>query len=74
MASQSILLINDMILPETGVPPFAAALDMVQLSAHGSLERTGKQWKNLIGEVGLKIKEMTVYDCELFHGIILVTV
>jgi demethylsterigmatocystin 6-O-methyltransferase len=74
MTPQSVLLINDMILPETEIPPFATALDLVMLGACGSLERTGEQWKNLLGDVGLEIKEAIVYDGELFHGIISATV
>ena len=74
MTPQSVLLINDMILPETEIPSFATALDLVMLGACGSLERTGEQWKDLLGEVGLEIKEAIVYDHELFHGIISATV
>ncbi|KAH8703677.1 S-adenosyl-L-methionine-dependent methyltransferase [Talaromyces proteolyticus] len=74
MTPRSVLLINDMILPETQIPPFATALDLVMLGACGSLERTGEQWKDLLKEVGLEIKEAIVYDHELFHGIISATV
>ena len=69
MTPQSVLLINDMILPETNIPAYATALDLVMLGACGSLERTGKQWKDLLGDVGLEIKEAIVYDHETFHGI-----
>ena len=74
MTPQSVLLINDMILPETEIPSYATAMDLVMLGACGSLERTGEQWKDLLGEVGLEIKEAIVYDHELFHGIISATV
>jgi demethylsterigmatocystin 6-O-methyltransferase len=74
MTPQSVLLINDMILPETEIPPFATALDLVMLGACGSLERTGEQWKDLLGEVGLEINEAIVYDHDSFHGIISATV
>lgn len=74
MTHQSVLLINDMILPETEIPAFATALDLVMLGACGSLERTGKQWKELLEDVGLEIKDAIVYDQELFHGIISATV
>ncbi|KAL5376259.1 hypothetical protein DPSP01_010611 [Paraphaeosphaeria sporulosa] len=74
MAPHSVLLINDMILPDSGAPPFATALDLVMLGACGSLERTGQQWKELLGDVGLSINEAVVYDQESFHGLISATV
>lgn len=73
MTAQSVLLINDMILPEAEVPAFAASLDLVMLGACGSLERTLKEWKELLGDVGLMIKESILYNRELCHGIISVT-
>lgn len=70
MASDSVLLINDMILPESRVPAFAATLDLIMLGACGSRERTLKEVKKLLGEVGLAVKESAVYHSELCHGII----
>jgi demethylsterigmatocystin 6-O-methyltransferase len=74
MMPHSVLLINDMILPDIGAPPFATALDLVMLGACGSLERSEGQWKNLLGEVGLRINDAVVYDPESFHGLISATV
>ena len=73
MAPHSVLLINDMILPDVGASPFTAAMDLVMLGACGSLERTEQQWKDLLGEVGLKIDEAVVYDEKSFHGLISAT-
>ena len=70
MTADSVLLINDMILPEAGVPAFAASLDLVMLGACGSRERTMKEWREILGEVGLVVKECIVYNRELCHGII----
>lgn len=73
MNAQSTLLINDMVLPEAKVPPFAASLDLVMLGACGSRERTVKEWEELLGGVGLAIKERIMYDHELCHGVICAT-
>lgn len=73
MMPQSVLLINDMILPERGAPAFATALDLVMLGACGSLERTEAQWKDLLGAVGLSINNAVVYDQASFHGLISAT-
>jgi hypothetical protein len=70
MTAESVLLINDMILPEAGVPAFAASLDLVMLGACGSRERTMKEWREILGDVGLVVKECIMYNRELCHGII----
>ncbi|KAI8630255.1 S-adenosyl-L-methionine-dependent methyltransferase [Xylariaceae sp. FL1651] len=70
MTEESVLLINDMILPDAKVPAFAASLDLVMLGACGSRERTIKEWKDLLDSVGLLIKECIVYNPEQCHGII----
>lgn len=72
MTGQSIILINDMILPEKGVPAFAASLDLVMLGACGSRERTMHEWTDILKEVGLAIRECIVYNKDLCHGILAV--
>lgn len=73
MTAQSVILINDMILPETGVPAFSSTLDLVMLGACGSRERTMKEWTQILGEVGLVVSDSIVYDRDLCHGIIAAT-
>ncbi|ROV89818.1 hypothetical protein VMCG_09489 [Cytospora schulzeri] len=73
MSAESVLLINDMILPEAGVPTFAASLDLVMLGACASRERTMKEWEELLGDVGLVVREAITYNTELCHGLIGVT-
>lgn len=70
MTFESVLLINDMILPESGVPSFAASLDLVMLGACGSRERTMKEWMAILGDVGLVVRDAITYNTELCHGII----
>lgn len=70
MNAQSILLINDMVLPEVGVPAFPASLDLVMLGACGSRERRTKEWQGLLDDVGLVIKDCTIYNRKLCHGIL----
>ncbi|KAF2173539.1 hypothetical protein M409DRAFT_61909 [Zasmidium cellare ATCC 36951] len=52
---------------------FLASLDLVMLGACGSRERTVKEWEELLGDVGLAIKERIMYNHELCHGIICAT-
>ncbi|KAL9625056.1 MAG: hypothetical protein Q9160_000785 [Pyrenula sp. 1 TL-2023] len=53
MTAQSVLLINDITRPEAEVPMFVASLDLVMLCAHGSQERTMKEWTDILSDVGL---------------------
>ena len=57
MAEDSVVLINDMVLPVRGLEPFEAKMDwhMMQL---GSLERTEEQWRELVESCGLQIKKI----------------
>lgn len=70
MAPDSVLLINDMVLPETGVPPFSTSLDLVMLGACAGRERTLVDWKNLFSQVGLAIVDCNLYDRKSCHGLI----
>lgn len=69
MSSESVLLINDMILPETGISSFSASLDLVMLGACASRERTLQEWRNLFGAAGLALKDFRVFHQELSHGL-----
>lgn len=55
MKPDSVLLVDEMVLPEENVNYMAASIDMTTLSAFASMERTKTQWKTLFEEVGLKL-------------------
>ena len=55
MGITSRLLLNECVLAETGTPLFPAQLDISMMMMHGSMERSRKQWEELLGEVGLEI-------------------
>lgn len=70
MSQDSVVLINDMVLPEAGAPPFATSLDLVMLGACASRERTLPEWKDLFGQAGLTIVDYNLYDRKFCHGLI----
>lgn len=55
MADDSVVLIHEVVLPETGVTHFEAKMDWHMMNM-GALERTEKQWKALADSVGLEVK------------------
>ncbi|KAF1357755.1 S-adenosyl-L-methionine-dependent methyltransferase [Lizonia empirigonia] len=54
MAHDSVLLIHELILPETGTGHFEARMDWHMMNI-GALQRTEGQWRDLVGSVGLEI-------------------
>ena len=54
----SKVLINDWVLRDTGSPLFPATMDINMMSMLSAMERTEKQWRALLGSVGLRIVEI----------------
>lgn len=66
----SVILIDDMVLPDTEVHWQATQLDLTMMCALGSMERTREQWYNLIESAGLKIDRVHQYTTSLQDSII----
>jgi hypothetical protein len=62
MGPDSILLIDEMILPETGVNADAATLDLTMMGAFASAERTETDWRALVEGAGLRLVKTYVYN------------
>jgi hypothetical protein len=61
MTPESILLIDELVLPEHGVSYIASSIDMTMLSAFASTERTEAQWRKTFEEAGLELKRTYTY-------------
>ncbi|KAJ0421350.1 S-adenosyl-L-methionine-dependent methyltransferase [Aspergillus carlsbadensis] len=57
----SAILIDDLVLPETGVSLYAAQSDIVMMAALAAQERTRGQWEVLLQKAGLRIRGSYVY-------------
>ncbi|KAI8962263.1 putative O-methyltransferase [Daldinia sp. FL1419] len=51
----SKLLLHEMIVPEQGASPFHGILDLTMMAFNGGLERTERQWRDLLGKAGFDI-------------------
>ena len=51
----SKLVLGEYCLPNMGAPLFAAGLDLSMMILHSGMERSEKQWRALLEEVGLEI-------------------
>ncbi|PQE16456.1 O-methyl transferase B protein [Rutstroemia sp. NJR-2017a BVV2] len=61
MDSESLILLDEMVLPNEGVDWFATQTDLTMLAAFGSMERTEKQWGELLEGVGLRVRRVVTY-------------
>lgn len=57
----SQILIDEMVLPDTGVPWEAAAIDLTMMASLGSRERTVKEWYGLLEAAGLRVVNIYTY-------------
>lgn len=71
MTKSSVLLIDDIVLPETGAPWRATMADMNMMSALAAKERSEKEWYALLDSVRLKIVGIWEYAPETGDSIII---
>ena len=61
MGKNSMILIDEMVLPNVGVHWQATQLDMLVMAGLAATERTYDQWETLLASVGLKIQKVHTY-------------
>lgn len=70
MNEDSVILVDDMILPNQGAHWHATQLDLTMMASLGAMERTEKQWHSLMDLAGLKIKSICTYTPDFRDSII----
>lgn len=51
----SRLLLHEMIIPEQGASAFHAMLDMTMMAFNSGMERTERQWRELLDSAGFEV-------------------
>ncbi|CAO2648033.1 Nn.00g089550.m01.CDS01 [Neocucurbitaria sp. VM-36] len=69
LGPNSLILIDEVVLPETKVPWQVAVMDISMMACLGGIERSKGDWENLLGRAGLKVVDVHIYDDVRFHGI-----
>lgn len=69
MSEESVLLIDEMIFPESGVHYEAVSIDMTMLAAFASMERTEAQWRQTLAEAGLELVKIYMYNPVSYEGV-----
>lgn len=62
MTEDSIILIDEMIFPESKLHYDAASIDVTMLTAFASMERTEAQWRQTLSEAGLELVKKYTYN------------
>lgn len=70
MGTESMILIDEMIVPSYGAHWRVTQLDMIVMSNLAALERRKTQWHHLLHAAGLRIVDIHTYTEELQDSII----
>ncbi|CAG8126401.1 unnamed protein product [Penicillium salamii] len=69
LGPDSVILIDDMVLPNAGVHWYGTVLDMTMMAGLAAQERTEEQWNGLMEKAGLKIQKVYTYT-SFYHSIL----
>lgn len=70
LGPHSRIIIDEVVLPDVGVPWQAAYMDITMMSLFGAVERTKTEWETLIDKAGLKILDIHKYDSKMLSAVI----
>ena len=62
MGPDSIILIDDVIIPNKGAHPYSTDKDIAMMVNFAAMERTQPQWQSLFSSAGLKILKSATYN------------
>ncbi|OJJ50748.1 hypothetical protein ASPZODRAFT_106589 [Penicilliopsis zonata CBS 506.65] len=72
MDEHSRILIDDIVLPDTGAHWQATMEDISMMAVHAAKERTRREWEELLARAGLQIKELYTYIPILSNSVLVV--
>ncbi|KAI0839150.1 S-adenosyl-L-methionine-dependent methyltransferase [Hypoxylon sp. FL0890] len=70
MTSDSLLIIDEMIIPNRGASQRSTFQDMTMMTTLASAERTERQWDALLDGAGLAVRQKTAYNTATGESII----
>ena len=69
MGEHSVILIDEMLLPDVNVHWHVTQIDLTMMTALASIERTQGQWAALLDSVGLKIQKTFTYTPSIYESV-----
>ena len=70
MSPDSYILIDEIVLPNTGAHAWPAGQDLQMMVLLGSMERNVDQWEDILDRAGLKVVKTTMYAPVMHTSII----
>lgn len=70
MGPHSLMLLDEMVVPDRGAHKIAMQIDMTMLANLNSEERSEERWRKLLGAAGLAVERVYTYNQELGDSII----
>ncbi|KAI1370511.1 S-adenosyl-L-methionine-dependent methyltransferase [Hypoxylon crocopeplum] len=71
MDRDSLLLIDELVLPDKGAHRYETQLDLTMLAMLNAEARTQTHWTQLLAEVGFEVKEIVFYEEEAREAVII---
>ncbi|KAJ4393747.1 hypothetical protein N0V93_002962 [Gnomoniopsis smithogilvyi] len=72
LSKDSVLVIDEMIIPNKRAHPRATGQDLMMMASLASMERTERQWDSLLERAGLKVLEKKTYNSETGQSVLVV--
>jgi demethylsterigmatocystin 6-O-methyltransferase len=69
LGSESVILIDEMIIPNKGAHPHATEQDLMMMTTLALMERTQRQWSALLAKAGLKVPQQSIYNDDTSQAI-----
>lgn len=61
MGPESVILIDEMVIPNTGAAIWPSGQDLQMMMMFGAVERTEDEWRALVDRAGLKVTKIDTY-------------
>lgn len=71
MDEDSLILIDELVLPDRGAHRYETQLDLTMLAMLNAEARTETHWKQLLSEIGLEVKNIVYYEDDAREAIII---
>ncbi|RYP69051.1 hypothetical protein DL769_005369 [Monosporascus sp. CRB-8-3] len=72
MTQDSMILVDEMVLPESHAPARASQMDMCMFTCLAAKERSEREWQELLGEAGFRILKNCKYSDEFQEAVLVV--
>lgn len=74
MSDQSVILIDEIVLPEVGLGVQAAQLDISMMASLAGRERSRADWREIVEAAELRIDDVLTYEEDLGESVIVAVV